>query len=133
MDNIYALNKKSNDESYDLVETYYCDFSNIEIKKAAKDFLEHKENTRELVTKIFLFVRDKIIFGGDGRLKLLRPLIKDMVPAITRIFFWLPYCAIMAYLQNCVPIQCKKIFVRLLWVLDMQLFPLRLTIVLQKF
>ena len=65
MDNIYALNKKSNDESYDLVETYYCDFSNIEIKKAAKDFLEHKENTRELVTKIFLFVRDKIIFGGD--------------------------------------------------------------------
>jgi transglutaminase-like putative cysteine protease len=75
MNNIHALNIKSDEthsvendfniESSDLMETYYCDFSNKEIEKVAKNFLEYKQNTRELVTKIFLFVREKIVFGGD--------------------------------------------------------------------
>ena len=75
MNNIHALNSKSDEthsvendfnvESSDLMETYYCDFSNKEIEKVARKFLEYKQNTRELVTKTFMFVREKIIFGGD--------------------------------------------------------------------
>ncbi len=48
-----------------LKETYYCDFSNKEIEKNAKNFEEYKGDTRGLVIKIFLFVREEIVFGGD--------------------------------------------------------------------
>ncbi len=75
MNNSHELNSKFdeanrvkseyNTVNSDLAETYYCDFSNIDIKKTAKSFLKYKQNTRELVTKTFLFVRDEIVFGGD--------------------------------------------------------------------
>ncbi len=75
MTNIHALNKiideehpAENDFNYgnnDLMDTFYCDFSNKEIEKAAKNFQGYKGDTRELVTKIFLFVREEIVFGGD--------------------------------------------------------------------
>ncbi len=75
MSNFQTLNNKhengfmvENDfdtQSNDLKETFYCNFSNKEIEGAAKKFLEYKENTRELIKKIFLFVREQVIFGGD--------------------------------------------------------------------
>ncbi len=75
MNNSHALNSKSDEGNRvkseysamnsELAETYYCDFSNIDIEKTAKSFLKYKQNTRELVTKTFLFVRDEIVFGGE--------------------------------------------------------------------
>ncbi len=75
INNIHELNSKHdevprvkndcNAVNSDLTETDYCDYSNDEIKKVAKNFLKYKQNRRELVTKMFLFVRDGIIFGGD--------------------------------------------------------------------
>ncbi len=62
---IHSTENDLNIKNSDLMETDYCDYSNDEIKKVAKNFLKYKQNKRELVTKIFLFVRDDIIFGGD--------------------------------------------------------------------
>ncbi len=54
-----------NDSKTDLMKTYYCDYASEGIEKVAKNFLIYKQDTRKLVTKIFLFVRDRIVFGGD--------------------------------------------------------------------
>jgi transglutaminase-like putative cysteine protease len=64
-DEALQIENVCNSMNSDLAETEYCDYSNAEINKVAKTFLEFKQNKRELVTKLFLFVRDDIIFGGD--------------------------------------------------------------------
>ena len=61
----HQIKNVCNSMNSDLAETDYCDYSNAEIKKVARTFLKFKKNERELVTKLFLFVRDDIIFGGD--------------------------------------------------------------------
>lgn len=61
----HPVEKSLKVEELYLKETYYCDFSNKGIVNAAKKFLGHKENTQKLVSEILLFVREKVIFGGD--------------------------------------------------------------------
>ncbi len=75
MDSIEALNKKVdgahqaengfNDESRDLMETFYCDYNTPAIQKLAGVIAENTENSLEIAEKSFLFVRDRIPFGFD--------------------------------------------------------------------
>lgn len=48
-----------------LLETHYCDYSHKEIARVAESFSGRGKNARELVMKLFLHVRDTVIFGGD--------------------------------------------------------------------
>jgi len=48
-----------------LAETVYCDHSHLAIRKLSDQFRQSSTDTADLVEKVFLFVRDSIIFGGD--------------------------------------------------------------------
>ena len=48
-----------------LAETIYCDHSHSAILELSRKFVQDSSDTIDLVEKIFLFVRDSIIFGGD--------------------------------------------------------------------
>ncbi|MGD8980874.1 MAG: transglutaminase family protein [Desulfobacterales bacterium] len=48
-----------------LKETYFCDYNHEAIQSIANDFAQATKDPIELTKNIFMFVRDKIIFGGD--------------------------------------------------------------------
>jgi transglutaminase-like putative cysteine protease len=48
-----------------LMETYFCNYNHEAIQSIVDDFAQLTKNPIELTKSIFLFVRDKIIFGGD--------------------------------------------------------------------
>ena len=48
-----------------LKETYFCDYNHEAIQNIANDFVQLTKDPIELTKSIFMFVRDKIIFGGD--------------------------------------------------------------------
>jgi transglutaminase-like putative cysteine protease len=48
-----------------LSETVYCDHSHLAIRALSEKILRETANTVDLIEKIFLFVRDQIVFGGD--------------------------------------------------------------------
>lgn len=48
-----------------LAETVYCDHSHLAIQKLSDQFRQSSTDTADLVEKVFLFVRDSIVFGGD--------------------------------------------------------------------
>lgn len=48
-----------------LAETVYCDHSHLAIRKLSDQFRQSSTDTADLVEKVFLFVRDSIVFGGD--------------------------------------------------------------------
>ena len=48
-----------------LKETYFCDYNHISIRSFANDLHEALKDPIELINNFFMFVRDKIISGGD--------------------------------------------------------------------
>ena len=48
-----------------LKETYFCDFNHKSIRSFANDLIEASKDPIELTKHFFMFIRDKIIFGGD--------------------------------------------------------------------
>lgn len=48
-----------------LNETVYCDYSHPAISKLKIEFAGDSKEPADLIEKIFLFVRDTIVFGGD--------------------------------------------------------------------
>jgi transglutaminase-like putative cysteine protease len=48
-----------------LGETVYCDHSHPAIQKLSDQFTQSSTDPADLVAKVFLFVRDAIVFGGD--------------------------------------------------------------------
>jgi len=48
-----------------LAETVYCNHSHPAIQKLADQFTQNSTGPVDLIAKVFLFVRDKIVFGGD--------------------------------------------------------------------
>lgn len=48
-----------------LSATAYCDHSHPAIRALAEKFRREAADTTDLVAKIFIFVRDSIVFGGD--------------------------------------------------------------------
>ena len=48
-----------------LVETTYCDYSHPAVSVLSEKFVQDSKDEVDLIEKIFLFVRDRIIFGGD--------------------------------------------------------------------
>jgi len=48
-----------------LAETTYCDYSHPAIAELSNKFLRDSTDIHDLIEKVFLFVRDTIIFGGD--------------------------------------------------------------------
>jgi transglutaminase-like putative cysteine protease len=49
----------------DLAETVYCDHSHPAIQNLSDQFTQSSTDPADLVSKVFLFVRDSIAFGGD--------------------------------------------------------------------
>jgi transglutaminase-like putative cysteine protease len=72
---VNAINNETNENILDVHDysdnkrfinkTYYCNYSNRSIEDVAINFEPYRENKRDLATKLFIFVREKIIFGGD--------------------------------------------------------------------
>jgi transglutaminase-like putative cysteine protease len=60
-----GLSTKDPNEKINLMETYYCDYSHPLIQEKAADFMQYKSDKSTLIKKIFHFVRDEIVFGGD--------------------------------------------------------------------
>jgi transglutaminase-like putative cysteine protease len=60
-----APNGKLQPNNADLIETYYCNFTDHKIQEIAETFNEYIDDIRKLVRKMFNFVRDDIVFGGD--------------------------------------------------------------------
>lgn len=48
-----------------LQETYFCDYNHEAIQSMGNDFVHLTKDPIELAKSIFLYVRDRIIFGGD--------------------------------------------------------------------
>ncbi len=48
-----------------LSKTYFCNYSHKEIRSIANDLVKASKVPNDLTKDIFMFVRDKIIFGGD--------------------------------------------------------------------
>jgi transglutaminase-like putative cysteine protease len=48
-----------------LMETYFCDYNHEAIQRVANDFVRLTKDPLKLTQSIFMYVRDKIIFGGD--------------------------------------------------------------------
>jgi len=46
-----------------LRETYFCDYNHNKIRSMANDFAQASKDPIGLTKNIFMFVRDKIIFG----------------------------------------------------------------------
>ena len=48
-----------------LSKTYFCNYGHKEIRSIANDLVKASKVPNDLTKDIFMFVRDKIIFGGD--------------------------------------------------------------------
>jgi transglutaminase-like putative cysteine protease len=60
------MNNFNYSEKYNyLKETYFCDYNHNAIRSMANDFVQVSKDPIEQTKNIFMFVRDKIIFGGD--------------------------------------------------------------------
>ena len=60
------MNNFNDSKNYNyLKETYFCDYNHKEIRSIANMFVKASKDPNELTKNIFMFVRDKIIFGGD--------------------------------------------------------------------
>ena len=62
--NLYEERDGINNFNY-VKETYFCDYNHEAIQSIANDFAQASKNSIELTKTIFMFVRDKIIFGGE--------------------------------------------------------------------
>lgn len=60
------MNNVNNSKKYNyLEETYFCDYNHEAIQSIADNFVQLTKNFTDLTKSIFLYVRDRIIFGGD--------------------------------------------------------------------
>ncbi len=60
------MNNFNYSEKYNyLKETYFCDYNHNAIRSMANDFVQASKDPIEQTKNIFMFIRDKIIFGGD--------------------------------------------------------------------
>lgn len=53
------------DDKADLDETRYCDHSHESIRQAAESITQGIRDRRQWIQRVFHFVRDEIVFGGD--------------------------------------------------------------------
>ena len=47
------------------METYFCDYNHKAIRSTADDFVQLTKDPIDLTKSVFMYVRDRIIFGGD--------------------------------------------------------------------
>lgn len=60
------MNNFNDSKNYNyLKETCFCDYNHNAIRGMANHFVQASKDPIELTKNIFMFVRDKIIFGGD--------------------------------------------------------------------